>query len=404
MTRIHDYEDLVLDALEVVEFKLIRDRKDVENDAIVFHPAMAHQIFGESESIFGYQDLKVHIYYTAGPLHIYVGTEHTSKVDELSGGDIKADDVVGIVAEKLPAGCCFLNIDEFLKTIDRAEKFQPFGEKLTEYKHSDGDGKERLFEIYHCTYKSAAFLKFFARLQTFVLWFVDAASYIDVDDPQWHYFVCYEKYTNDNAEPQYATVAYTTVYEYYAYPQNVRPRISQMLVLPPFQKRGVGTHLIETIYKFYQAQKTVIDITVEDPSDEFQRLRNCIDARLCKDLKSFSKEQLLKGFSKEMITEARETLKINPRQCRKIYEILRLMHTNIYNEEEYKDYRLDIKKRLNAVYHKQLDDIKKMEKAKFDTEWLRARIPILTLRMEQLQEEFEAVVSDYKRVIEKLNA
>lgn len=43
----------------------------------------------------------------------------------------------------------------------------------------------------------------------------------------------------------YATVGYTTVYLYYAYPDNVRPRISQMLVLPPFQKIGIGTKLIE---------------------------------------------------------------------------------------------------------------------------------------------------------------
>lgn len=105
-------------------------------------------------------------------------------------------------------------------------------------------------------------------------------------------------------------MGYTTVYEYYAYPQNIRPRISQMLVLPPFQKLGLGTKFLETIYNFYQTQKNVIDITVEDPSEDFQRMRNFVDARLCMKLKSFQKEELKKGFNKEMTKEAREALKV----------------------------------------------------------------------------------------------
>lgn len=43
----------------------------------------------------------------------------------------------------------------------------------------------------------------------------------------------------------YATVGYSTVYLYYAYPEHIRPRISQMLVLPPFQKMGIGSKMIE---------------------------------------------------------------------------------------------------------------------------------------------------------------
>lgn len=402
MAQIQDFQELVLDALDVVEFKLIRSKTDLDNEELAFPPLMAHQIFGESESIFGYQDLKVRILYTAGPLHIYLGIEYGKKVDELSKGEIKADDVVATIAEKLPDGCYFVNMDEFLKTLDKADKFQPFGEKIFEYKHKGDEGKERLFEFYNCNYKHASFLKFFSRLQTFVLWFVDAASYIDVDDPQWSYFICYEKYKSDNGEELYATVGYTTIYEYYAYPQNIRPRISQMLVLTPFQKMGVGTKFVETIYSFYQSQKNVIDITVEDPSDEFQRLRYYVDAKLCMKLKSFTREDVKKGFNKEMIKDARESLKLNPRQCRKVYEIIRLFYTNIHDKEDYTSYRLDVKKRLNAVYHKQLSDIKKMEKAKMDTEWLRARMPNLKLRIEQLHEEYEQVEKEYQQVIEKL--
>lgn len=59
------------------------------------------------------------------------------------------------------------------------------------------------------------------------------------------YFDSYEKYTTSEGNVMYAISGYTTIYLYYAYPDNVRPRISQMLVLPPFQKLGIGTKLIE---------------------------------------------------------------------------------------------------------------------------------------------------------------
>jgi histone acetyltransferase 1 len=51
------------------------------------------------------------------------------------------------------------------------------------------------------------------------------------------------------------------VYEYYAYPDNIRPRISQMLVLPPFQRIGLGAQLLDNIYRHYTRQPHVTDIT-----------------------------------------------------------------------------------------------------------------------------------------------
>lgn len=216
------------------------------------------------------------------------------------------------------------------------------------------------------------------------------------------FFYSYEKYKNKDGQFQYATAGYTTVYEYYAYPQNKRPRISQMLVLPPFQKLGLATQLVETIYKFYQSQKNVVDITVEDPSEDFQRLRNFVDARLCINLKSFARSEIVKGFNKEMVREAREVLKLNPRQVRKVYELLRLYYTNVHDEKEYRAYRLEVKRRLNSLYYKQTKDLQKMERFKIDTEMLRARLPNLKQRIDQLQEEYLLVEQDYKNTIDKL--
>lgn len=71
----------------------------------------------------------------------------------------------------------------------------------------------------------------------------------------------YELYKNENGEQCYTPVGYGTIYEYYAYPDKIRPRISQMLILPPFQKKGLCAKLLNSVYKHYAFKADVIDIT-----------------------------------------------------------------------------------------------------------------------------------------------
>lgn len=87
-------------------------------------------------------------------------------------------------------------------------------------------------------------------------------------------------------------------------------------------------------------------------------------------------------------------MQINSRQCRIIYEILRLYHTNIHNEREYRNYRLDVKKRLNLTYHKQKLDIKKLEKAGMDSQWMLAGLASTSERIEQLKEEYQVIKNE----------
>lgn len=88
----------------------------------------------------------------------------------------------------------------------------------------------------------------------------------------------------------------STVYRYYAYPFHTRPRISQALVLPPFQRLGLGAQLLQAIYSHFISVSTVVDITVEDPSDDFQRLRDYVDAKNCESLPAFSRANLFNGY------------------------------------------------------------------------------------------------------------
>lgn len=55
----------------------------------------------------------------------------------------------------------------------------------------------------------------------------------------------FERYKNDVGDTCYASVGYTTVYRFYSYPDKLRPRISQVLVLPPFRNNGLASKMIE---------------------------------------------------------------------------------------------------------------------------------------------------------------
>ena len=95
------------------------------------------------------------------------------------------------------------------------------------------------------------------------MYFVDGSNFITLDD-RWSLYVLYEKYTSASSpQKRYAFAGYMSVYRFYAYPENVRPRVSQLVILPPFQKMGHATRLLETVYEDLVPLPEVIDITGE---------------------------------------------------------------------------------------------------------------------------------------------
>ena len=96
---------------------------------------------------------------------------------------------------------------------------------------------------------------------------------------------------------------------------------------------------------------------MEDPSEEFVRLRDFVDAQNClEQVKSMGcMEAVSKGFTDAMATEANQKLKLCKRQARRVYEILRLHFVRkagglTDKNAGYKDFRIDVKKRLNMPF------------------------------------------------------
>nr|CAG4639199.1 EOG090X06NC [Daphnia magna]SVE80131.1 EOG090X06NC [Daphnia magna]SVE81329.1 EOG090X06NC [Daphnia magna]SVE82507.1 EOG090X06NC [Daphnia magna] len=396
-------QTFITDSNEALDLKLVREPFDVENDETTFKPEMSHQIFGENESIFGYQNLKISLYYTAGKLNTYLGITYKAEVDPKQFDGAIADDVMGAISAKLPPGY-MTNLDDFVATLNKEQTFKPFGELLSTYSINKGSATERHFQLYSCTIEEIGFRSYHERLQTFLLWYVDAASFIDVDDDRWRFYLIFEKYPCDGGH-RYAICGYATVYLYFAYPNKTRPRISQFLVLPPFQRLGLGAELLNVIYRSFLKDSNILDITVEDPSEEFTRLRDFVDSQNCKKLPSFSKEKLHQGFNAEMVDEAQRDLKINKKQARRVYEILRFQATNLADFEEYRAYRLDVKRRLNIPYQKEASDYKKLQKA-LNPEELRSTLSTSTKeqRIENLDKQYQMLENEYRHTLERLAA
>ena len=57
-------------------------------------------------------------------------------------------------------------------------------------------------------------------------------------------------------------------------------RISQFIVLPVCQRLGIGSTLLENMYQYYLKDKRCTEITVEDPSDDFQQMKDALDIKL----------------------------------------------------------------------------------------------------------------------------
>lgn len=69
-----------MSVLFMLTFISVRSPKEIEDDTNCFNPEMCHQVFGDNENIFGYTDLEIKLYYTAGSLQTYLGIVYTDKV------------------------------------------------------------------------------------------------------------------------------------------------------------------------------------------------------------------------------------------------------------------------------------------------------------------------------------
>ncbi|KAJ3351941.1 histone acetyltransferase 1 [Entophlyctis luteolus] len=357
--------------------------------ARTFHPEFTYPLFGEEEVLFGYKDPLIKLHFAAGSLMPFLGMKYTYKIESdpeavanakrVGGAVPKADDVLTIVAAKLPKGYRD-NYQTFMEDVKKDEKggFRPLGNKIFEY--SIPNHKDVAYEVYRATFATPGFKAYNEILQFFLLFFIEGASSIDDEDESWECFLLFQrrptygavgtpKGSTQGAGLAYTLCGFSTAYSFWCFPESRRMRISQFLILPPFQKMGHGSHLYNAMKRDFLIRKEVLEFGVEDPNEAFQIMRDVCDMRgLIEELENSAKLENAKDLGLHVLDRPVQTfgkgstinlesersliaieaglLKLSRVQRARCLEMLSMKYLDKSDKESAKDFRLRVKKRL----------------------------------------------------------
>ena len=264
----------VCDANDVVQFRLVRTEADMDA-AEVFEPEFTHQIFRDDETIFGYRDLVVKISMSANLFKTLVEISYAEKVKSVLN---PADDITAMLKRHL-GDDVFTDRAAFIATL-KADAAAPVpgagGEIVSTWETVGDDGvtyvdTARVFRL-----SDDDVYPWHARFEPMILFYIDGASAIDSEDTKWLLFAVTRARADDSTK--WSLTSFATVYEFFVYPGATRARLSQIVVLPPYQRKGLGGKMLESV-RAYSKMKNFADVTVEDPTPQLQRLRDASDVR-----------------------------------------------------------------------------------------------------------------------------
>ena len=185
------------------------------------------------------------------------------------------------------------------------------------------------YEVYRGNFSCALMRAYHARLQFFLLFFIDRSSFINDADLVWEVILLFQKRVClAKNVTTYHIVGYTTLYKFLSYPDDWKMRLSQILILPPYQRAGHGQKLLQLVYLEAEKRK-MIEVNIEDPSPVFQMLRDLTDIQLCKKNKFFEKQthadaDPLQSWDSSYAKRVKTALRITLSQVRRCYEIFKV--------------------------------------------------------------------------------
>ncbi|KAJ3798027.1 histone acetyltransferase type B catalytic subunit [Lentinula aff. detonsa] len=411
------------ECLSISMARSVEDKKTLSEDERYenFHPAFTYPIFGEEEKIYGYKDLIIDLKFASGSLKQYLSVKWSDKLQSVD----TVDNVDGTMREFLSEGI-ETNEDAFRSQVQEdATSFKPSGKMIYSYTRSASKGKGKSFaaeqpspededtvvyEVYHNTWETPGFKEYHRKMQIFILLYIEAGSYINEEEDAWEFVVLYEKRKRQDSPhiSTYHFVGYSSLYNFYYFPEKVRLRLSQFVILGPYQRSGHGSELYKAIYQYVVSQSHMGELTVEDPAEAFEDLRDKNDLKMLlstkqfmeegfgqdshshsggrvgkvgKALKSLSKGKMGPPVEKGWAEKWRVKLKIAGRQFQRLVEMLIQMHLDPLDNRGLRAYRLQVKERLYRFNFEVLAQLEKEE------------------RLEKLEETFQSVRDDYGRIL-----
>ncbi|KAH9818998.1 acyl-CoA N-acyltransferase [Melampsora americana] len=417
-STIDDAERWANDGIGALSISLVRSTdqtaqlgKTEQNLVACFHPKFVYPIFGQEETIYGYQDLDIQLQFDSSSLKNYLSIQYKAKLPTSS--PIQPDQIEETLYKFIPPD--YTKSEEtFKKHVEETyEKgFDPPGEKISSYRptHSKGKAKsntsqklepwvkceseedeveeEVIYELWASTWKTPGFREYHRRMQVFTLLYIEGGSYIEEDDHRWEFVVLYERRKRKTADSgrlyDYHFCGYVTLYSFYHYPSSIRLRLSQFIILPPYQSCGHGSMLYSQIFQYLLKRTEVAELTIEDPSEAFEDMRDKEDLKLLMKHHVFDLElSRLIPVDREWYLATKEKWKLADRQFSRLLEIAVKMRLSVEEADPKieRAYRIAVKERLYRFNYDSLVNIPKEE------------------RRERLQETFEGVMEDYDRII-----
>ncbi|KAG9225914.1 hypothetical protein CCMSSC00406_0006464 [Pleurotus cornucopiae] len=424
---------------EALTISLVRPTEDKaslgeEESYENFHPTFTYPIYGEEEKIYGYEGLTIDLRFASGSLVPYLSVNYSAKLPSTS----TVDDVEGTLSQFIPSD--YLTDEAaFLAQVEQdGTTFKPSGQLIHSYVRlsplaaANGKGKAAantqqtldsedanavVYEVYHTTWDTPGFREYHRRMQLFILLYIEGGSYINEEEDSWEFAVLYEKRKRQSTPgtSTYHFVGYSSLYPFFHFPESVRLRLSQFVILPPYQRQGHGSELYDAIYNYVLSQPTITELTVEDPAEAFEDLRDRNDLKMLLSHEVFISEAFgadtlshgggrvggvgragrsgKGGVSKSASGKMgppvdklwaenwRKKLKIAGRQFQRLIEILTLSKLDPIDPRPMRAYRLQVKERLYRFNFETLAQLEKSE------------------RLEKLEETFQNVCEDYQRIL-----
>lgn len=198
------------------------------------------------------------------------------------------------------------------------------------------------YEIWTTSLANPVSLQMWKNMQVLVMLFIDGASPLELDEDwtyeRWSLHLLYEVASlEDSSVSPYTIAGFSTSHRYWIFPTRdilrathllpsppestngdaspeplprlklsenteselfvehidplqcpCRERISQFLILPPYQGQSLGSRLYETIFNHYHKQSNVYEIPVEDPNEEFDVMRDFSDIQYLRKIPEFA--------------------------------------------------------------------------------------------------------------------
>ncbi|XP_068652867.1 probable histone acetyltransferase type B catalytic subunit isoform X2 [Aristolochia californica] len=367
--------DIGIEANECVKIFLVSKPEEVDcAESFCISPVDLNQFFGEDGKIYGYKDLKINIWLSSRSFHAYpeisfqksfkgtMGITDLNPVFQIMFGE-------SLVVKK----------DEFLDTFSTEHNYirdivsngMVIHSKVLE-KHDDSlnylseeESPKTEHQVIRMDPSSGPVGQLYSRLVPLVLLLVEGGRPIDISDPRWDIYFAVEKESNQLGSIGIKLHGFATMYRFYHHPDSTRFRISQLLVLPPYQGHGHGSILLETINSIAIAED-VYDVTAEEPSDYLQQIRVCIDTlrlltfepvkssvtSIASQLKESKLSKRVGKFWSDppaaIIEEARKQLKINKKQFVRCWEVLIFLYLHPDDQKSMENFRTCIADRLKA--------------------------------------------------------